>query len=317
MNVLIAGHKERGIQCLRRLASSSHGIVGAVAHPPDGTPALSSSFAQAARELRLPVFEPAGASDPAMVAALAKLGPDLVILAGYGPIVKRRFIELAPKGCINLHSGRLPQYRGSSPMNWALLNGEQSFTLSIIHVDRGVDTGDVLVERTFPIGPEDTIVDLHRTANAEFPGMLLGVLDQIERGTVTRRKQDEAGAGYYPLRFPDDGVVFWDQLTALQAHNRIRALTSPYPCAFTFYNGRRVKLLRSRLREKPFYGEPGRIYRITPDGLLVAASDCCLWITAAVFEGTDEPLAGVARRYDTLATIRGVAASIAMEAVSV
>lgn len=201
-------------------------------------------------------------------------------------------------------------------MNWALLRDEQSFTLSIIQVDAGVDTGDVMLERTFPIGQDDTIVDLHRTANSEFPEMLTNLLDQLERGVVTRRRQEESLAAYYPLRFPEDGVIFWDQMTALQIHNTIRALTSPYPCAFTFYQNRRVKLLRSRLRETPFHGEPGRIYRISTESLLIAASDCCLWITKAVFDGSEEPVFDAARRYERFATIQSVAASIAMGSVS-
>lgn len=298
MRILFAGHKERGTACLAALIAAGHEIAGVVAHA-GGT----SAVAAVGRERRLRVFEPADVNAAVVVAELAALRPDLSVLAGYGPIVGQPFIDIAPLGAVNLHGGRLPQYRGSSPLNWSLIRGEREFGISIIQVDRGVDTGDVLAEQVFPIGPDDTIADLHTTANSAFPAMLVEVISQFESGTAQRRVQSEADAAYFPLRFPDDGLVVWDLMGADEVHNRIRALTDPYPGAFSYHNGRQVRLLGSRRAQRSYYGEPGRVYLKNQNGLLVCAADQCLWITRATVDGVDA--LSVLERYQRFATMRG------------
>jgi methionyl-tRNA formyltransferase len=194
--------------------------------------------------------------------------------------------------------------RGSSPLNWALIRGDNSFSLSVIRVAAGIDSGDILIDRTFDIDPADTIADLHDTANREFPSMLVEVIRRIQRGEQTCRVQDSAQAGYYPLRLPDDGFILWDQLTARQTYNQIRALTDPYPGAFTFHRHRRIVLLAANWPSIPHYGEPGRVYRVTQRGLLVCAMDQSIWITRARYsDGEGDPLVDI-MRYDRLATVR-------------
>ncbi len=307
MKILFAGNKKRGVVCLQALAGTGNDIVAVLAHPSGNHPHPPGSVAEVALEMGLPLLQPTDVNVLEMVASLRGFAPELMVLAGYGQILKRQVIEVAPKGCINLHAGKLPQYRGSSPLNWALINGEREFALSLIEVDAGVDSGNVLHERSFPISIDDTIADLHDTANRVFPEMLIEVLEQVRAGTLRPRKQDDALAGYYPLRFPDDGLIFWDLLTSEQIHNRIRALAEPYPCAFTFFDGQRVKLLGSRPSKRAYYGEPGRIYQKKENELLVCASDRCLWIQRAVTEETQEDIFGTVQRYAKFATVRDLA----------
>ena len=170
--------------------------------------------------------------------------------------------------CINLHGGKLPKYRGSSPMNWALINGEKDFGLSNYSI-KAIDRRPVLLEKNFPINKNSTIVDLHNIANKEFPKMLKTVVNQINDDSLKPRTQDESKASYFPLRFPNDGFILWDMLSAEQIHNRIRALTSPYPCAFSFDN-QKVLLIKSKIDKNNFHGEAGRIYRIENNKLLIS-----------------------------------------------
>ncbi len=304
MKLLFAGKKERGVSCLNALIENGHDIVGVIG------PSSDDDIVERAQQLGLQLFQPRNVNDSNFVSTLRTLAPDLIILAGYGQIVGQEFIDLAPKGCINLHAGKLPQYRGSSPLNWALINGEKDITLSIIRVDRGVDTGDVLCERTFPISIDDTIADLHKVANREFPEMLVETIEAVQKGKVITRKQDNLLASYYPLRFPEDGLIFFDIYNAMQVHNRIRALTDPYPGAFTFLNNRKVRLLRSKLAKQRFYGEPGRIYVINKNGLLVCALDQCLWITKAVYESNGQTIFDSVERYNKFATLRSKVAEL-------
>jgi methionyl-tRNA formyltransferase len=305
MRILFAGNKERGVKCLEALLSNNNQIIGVIAHP--STAKSSEGLTQLAEGLNVPLFQPSNVNDKEVLANLWELKPDLTVLAGYGQIVKKQFIDLAPLGCINLHGGKLPKYRGSSPMNWALMNGEEEFTLSVIRVDEGVDTGDVLCERTYPVSIDDTIAEVQEISNKAFPEMLVEVVNQVQAGTTNPRKQDEATASYYPLRFPDDGLIFFDTLTAVEVHNRIRALTTPYPGAHTFYKGKKLKLLRSRLTRKTYFGEPGRVYLKNENGLLVCAKDRCLWITDSIIENDNSTGYEAIDRYSKLATLRDLA----------
>jgi methionyl-tRNA formyltransferase len=308
VRVLFAGSKERGVACLRSLAARKHFVVGVICPPQADGGSRGDLLRKAASELGVPCVAPRDINSPAVVAELRQLAPDLTVLAGYGPIVQEPFIDMAPLGCINLHAGKLPQYRGSSPLNWALINGEREFTLSILRVDSGVDTGPVLKERSFPVSIDDTIADLHRTANQAFPELLLEVLDGLADGTLKQRKQDEAQAAYYPLRFPEDGFILWDAFTAAQVHNRVRALAEPYPGAFTWWQGQRLKLLKSKFARRVYHGEPGRVYLKNDNGLLVCAADRCLWIEKVIVQASGANALKLIKRYDNLATLRECAA---------
>ena len=303
MKIVFWGNGNRGVSCLEALHRRGYGIEAVVAHP-ETSGQWYGSVAALAEQLGIPCIDPKDPNTEEVATTLEKIGADLFILAGYGKILTQKIIDIANLMSINLHAGKLPNYRGSSPMNWALINGDDSFTLSIIKIDAGVDSGDIVMERTFDVSVDYTIRDLHAVANEQFPLMLLEVVSQLEGGGYVLAPQNTAQASYYPLRFPDDGLVLWDVHTALQVHNRIRALTEPYPCAFTLFNGKRVKLLSSELNESDFFGEPGRVYRKSSRGLLVCALDKALWIKEAVFAETQEPLASQIERYESLATLR-------------
>lgn len=290
----------RGVACLKGLCAAGRRPTLVVLEPcpiEEGDPC-----ALAARGLGLPTILPDELEDAHTLDRLRREQADLFVLAGYGRILPRAVLDLPARMTINAHAGALPEYRGSSPLNWALIHGDSAFSLSIVEVDEGVDTGPVLLERAHPIGPDDTIVDLHRVANRAFPELLLEAIDRIEAGTVSRREQDPAAARYFPRRFPDDGLILFDRLTAAQVHNRVRALRPPYPGAFTYWHGRKVILASSELRGQAHFGEPGRIYRTSDGGLLVCASDCCLWIRESWLADDGTPLASAAQRYDRLAT---------------
>lgn len=305
LRVLFFGNGPRGAACLRRVVEAGHLVCGVVAHA--GTSASVNVVKEAACAAGLECLQPADPNDSAFVSLAASKNADVFILAGYSPILREPLIDVPSIMAINTHAGELPGMRGSSPLNWALIEGRDSVTLSIIRVSAGVDSGDVLTERVIGVSQNTTIADLQDAANAAFPDMIVRTLESIASGTITWRVQDARRSSYYPLRFPDDGFILWDQLTAAQIHNRIRALTEPYPCAFTFGNGHRIRLIRSEMTDTPVRGEAGRIYRKTTKGLLVCAMDRCLWITQAVDDAGGRPAAELFERYETLATMRDAA----------
>jgi methionyl-tRNA formyltransferase len=304
MKIIYWGKGNRGVSCLHALLEKGWKVDLVISHP-EKKGEWYGSVTDLARKNGLETLEPEEPNSPEVERILKSRAPDLFILGGYGKILKKNILEIPRLMCINLHAGKLPEYRGSSPMNWSLINGEHFFTLSVIKLDAGVDTGDILAERTFPLSRDQTINDLHRIADEQFPMLLVEVLEQIERGSCVPKPQEKEQSSYYPLRFPDDGFILWDLFTAEQVYNRIRALTEPYPCAFTFYQGKKVKLLSAQFYDGEFFGEPGRIYlKSEKNGLLVCAQDKCLWIKEAIFEEDGKPLFNEVKRYEKLLTVR-------------
>lgn len=305
LRIVFFGNGPRGAACLARVLGAGHQVCAVVVHAGDST--AGRIMRTAACEFNLECIAPLDPNRADFISMLGEKRADVFILAGYSPIVCKELIETPRLMTINTHAGELPGMRGSSPLNWALIEGRRSITLSIIQVTTVVDGGDVLTERICQISNSTTIADLQDQANRLFPEMLLEVLDSASKGLLRRRVQEIDLSKYYPLRFPDDGLILWDQLTAAQVHNRIRALTDPYPGAFSYCRGRRIRLLKSEQTTTPYMGEPGRVYRKTPRGLLVCAADRCLWITHAVDARSGVAAQTFVERYDQFATAREAA----------
>jgi len=304
MTIVYFAKGKRGLICLKQIVAEGINLKMVVLQPGDF---LTGEFTAIAKLCGAEVFVPENPNGANAIHILTTQKADVFVLAGYGLILKEQCIAIPKTHCINLHGGRLPQYRGSSPMNWALINNEPIIGISIIELDRGIDTGAVLSQKEIEVNTSTTITDLHDWANQQFPGMLIKVLQEIADGDLCPGIQDHEDACYYPIRFPDDGMVLWDQLSALQVHNRIRGLTKPYPCAYTYYGKRRVRLVASEIPSTTLRGEAGRIYRKTKGSLLVGASDQAIWITEAEFADDESQLYDVVKRYDCLATIREAA----------
>ena len=145
--------------------------------------------------------------------------------------------DLPPLGTINLHGGKLPEYRGAAPINWQIINGETSGGCSIIYVDEGIDTGDIIAQEIYPIEAHDTHASILEKTLEIFPRLLIQVLEQIENGTVKAQKQDPHAGSYYIRRYPSDSEINWDRLTDIQVHNLVRGMFGPYPGGI-FFSGR-------------------------------------------------------------------------------
>lgn len=211
---------------------------------------------------------------------LHSLDSDLFIVAGFSTIFKKKILEIPAKGVINLHGGPLPKYRGGSPLNWQMINDEPEITVSVIQMDEGIDTGDVLGEARFSYKDEDTIHDVHIKANKHFIVVTNQVLDELEAGTSTPRIQDESQASYWMQRNPRDGQINWQTMTARQVFNLIRSLAPPYPGAFCFDGEQKITLQSASIPEMQIKGTPGRVVYIQGKGPYIACKDKALLVQA-------------------------------------
>lgn len=278
MRIVYFGNNPRGAICLKTLIKAKHDVIGVVLHHNTSNP--TNSVYQIAKENNLLVFSPQIVNSQDFCDVLRSLNPDLFILSGYNQIINNNIISIPNLGAINLHGGRLPNYKGGSPINWQIINGETEGACTILFVDEGIDTGDIICEESFSIGPNETAGEIQEKVLQIFPSLLLIVLDQIKEGTVEFKKQNHLDGIYYCKRYPSDGYINWQQLNAVQIHNLVRGLNGPnLPGAFTYLNDQKITVWRTKLIEEAIKGVPGRIALKKPEGVVVIAKDKGILIT--------------------------------------
>ena len=158
---------------------------------------------------------------------------DINVFCGFPYIIKKNYINFSKLGSLNLHAGKLPKYRGGSPLNWQIINGEKKIGLSVIKMKKGIDTGDIVEEKNFKLLKKDDIKSVHEKANNLFPVMAYKSIIKLSK-RARLKKQNNKKASYFKQRSFEDGVINWNKKNSLQIYNFVRALTFPYHCAYTF-----------------------------------------------------------------------------------
>lgn len=277
MRIVFLGTGEIGVPSLKALAELSSHQVCAVFTQPD-RPAgrdlklRASAIKKLALELGLPVFQPEKIREPQSMGELQALQPDIIVVVAYGQILPQRILDLPPLGCLNIHASLLPRHRGASPINAAILAGDAESGLTIMQMDVGLDTGDMLFKEATPITPDDTAGSLHDRLAEMAPATLLHTLDLIERKAAVPEKQDPALATYAPKLAKKDGEIDWKK-SAAEIDRQIRGLT-PWPGAFTTLPETPPVLLKiHRAMPTVGAGAPGTVLEASESGVLVAAGE--------------------------------------------
>ena len=269
----------RGSTCLERILKAKYQVSAVI------SVILEDAIDQLADEYGFPVLQLEKINSPESVARLSEFKADLFILCGYNKIIKEQVINIPPLGTINLHGGKLPEYRGAAPINWQIINGETTGGCCIIYVDEGIDTGDIISQEIYAIEPEDTHASVLEKTLQIFPRQLLEVLKDIEDGTVQAQAQDPNAGNYYPRRYPRDSKIDWGELTDIQVHNLVRGMHGPYPAAFTYRGDERVEIDRTRILDETFQGDPGAVMIKDRAGVVVMARNRGLVIEEITVDG--------------------------------
>jgi methionyl-tRNA formyltransferase len=205
-------------------------------------------FDEVAERHGVPLVKVRNINDPEPVERIRALAPDLVAVIGWTQLVKAEILRIPRHGCIGFHASLLPEYRGRAPINWALINGETRTGNTMMLLEEGVDDGDILAQREIPIGFDDTCATLYeKVAETEFE-MLDEVLPLMREGRAPRRKQDPSKVTVMPKRRPEDGLIDWKR-PARRLYDWVRALTHPYPGAFSHLGGHKVFVWKASLVE--------------------------------------------------------------------
>ena len=199
---------------------------------------------------------------------------DLLVCAGYSKILPLSLFQAMPYGAVNCHGGRLPEYRGASPIPWQFINDEKYGVAYILKMTEGIDDGPILAQGRYEITEDDTARSVTDKVSNIFRKIVPEVVCLIAEGNYPEGTlQDEALACHWTRRYPEDGEIKWDKLTARQAVNLIRALDDPYPGAFIKINGNKIVIRKARQLNKKMAGVAGRCVGKTDAGTIVLATD--------------------------------------------
>lgn len=279
MRIVFIGTGEIGVPVLRWLiASENHQLVGVVTQPdkPVGRDQRIQAppIKAAAGTSSVPVLQPERIKRPEAVAAIAALQPDIIVVMAYGQILPRAVLKIPRLACLNLHASLLPKYRGAAPIQAAIVAGDSETGITVMYMDEGLDTGDILLQSRLPILPDETGGSLHDRLGAIAPTAFATALAQLESGTAPRVPQKSAEATYAPKLEREHGRINWSE-TAEVIVRKIRAF-NPWPAAFTILTDssgtlRKLKIF-SASRVQANVGAPGAI-TASDDGMIISAGD--------------------------------------------
>jgi len=282
--ILFFGYSEVGYECLSLLLERGDNVVALITHEdnPDEkiwfkTPAV------AAREHNIPVHTPLKVGTPEWIERIAAMRPDLILSVYYRNMIGTKVLNLAPLGAFNMHGSLLPRYRGRAPINWAVLHGESRIGMTLHRMVREPDAGAIVDQDGVDIGPRDTAEQAFRKVLPCARRVLARQIDALLAGTASQTPQDAAQATYFGGRKPEDGRIDWSR-GCVQIFNLIRAVTDPYPGAFTDMGPSRLMVWWAEpvLGVRPA-AKPGEILSVEP--LVVATSDGALELTRTEWRG--------------------------------
>ncbi len=264
-------------------------IVAVVTHEDDPQERIwFKSVKELALAHNLPVYTPANPNDPAFVELLRSLKPDFIFSCYYRLMLKQAILDIPTKGALNLHGSLLPRYRGRCPLNWVLIHGEPLTGLSLHYMEAKPDAGDLVAQVQVPITEEDTAWTLSEKMTAAAAKLMRQTYPLLRADAAPRIRQDHSKATYFGGRRPEDGRIHWQQ-SARQIYNLIRAVTHPFPGAFTTWQGKKLFLWAAKV-DKEYAGPPlppGGV-RQEGDHLLIGTGDGVLRVNAAQWEGEPE-----------------------------
>ena len=287
MGILFMGTPEFAVEQLKRLVETGHEICGVFTQPDKpknrGMKMTFSPVKEYALSQGLDVYQPTKMRDGSALEIVEKLQPELTVVAAYGRILPEDILAVPPMGSINVHSSILPQYRGAAPINWAILDGCKETGVTIMHMAKELDAGDIICVKKTEILPDENAQELTYRLALLGADALEEAVAQLANGTAARTPQDHSAFTYAPMLSKELSPMDWTK-PAQKLHDQVRGLI-PWPCASTELGGKKVKIFRTKIGEKTNAGA-GTILTAGKQGLEIACGDGrSLWILEMQAEG--------------------------------
>jgi methionyl-tRNA formyltransferase len=289
MRLLFMGTPDFAAVALEKLIASRHELLGVVTQPDKQKGRDRAITFSPVKELALKhgltVYQPIKVKNPEFIEIVKTLAPDAIVVAAFGQILPKALLDLPPYGCINIHGSLLPKYRGAAPIQYAILNGETETGITIMYMDTGIDTGDIILQSRIAIAAEETGGSLFDKMAVLGGDLLLEALDRLEAGTASRIPQNNEQASYVKILNKEMGRLDFSQ-PAEQLERYIRGL-NPWPSAYTSLDGKTLKLWRAEVEnaDSKEQREPGEVIEIRKDSFVVATGEGRLVIKELQLEG--------------------------------
>ena len=304
MKIVYMGTPDFAVNPLHALAEAGYDVAGVITQPDKpkgrGKTMLPTPVKEEAMKHGFPVYQPVKVRDPEFLQVLEKLDPDIIVVAAFGQIIPKSILELPKYGCINIHASLLPKYRGAAPIQQAVIDGEKESGVTIMRMGTGLDTGDMISKIVVPIAKDETggtLFDKLAEAGAK---LLVETLPHIFDGTAVYEKQpEESPTPYAGMITKQMGLINFGK-SAAELERLVRGL-NPWPSAFTFWNGKTLKVWESFVVKSEETGaeksEPGTVVKTDKKGIYVACGEDVLVLSQVQLEGK--------KRMDADAFLRG------------
>ena len=304
MKIVYMGTPDFAVNPLHALAEAGYEVAGVITQPDQpkgrGKTMLPTPVKEEALKHGFPVYQPVKVRDPEFLQVLEKLDPDIIVVAAFGQIIPKSILELPKYGCINIHASLLPKYRGAAPIQQAVIDGEKESGVTIMRMGTGLDTGDMISRIVVPIAKDETggtLFDKLAEAGAK---LLVETLPHIFDGTAVYEKQpEESPTPYAGMITKQMGLINFGK-SAAELERLVRGL-NPWPSAFTFWNGKTLKVWESFVVKSEEAGaeksEPGTVVKTDKKGIYVACGEDVLVLSQVQLEGK--------KRMDADAFLRG------------
>ena len=260
MRIVFMGTPDFAVPCLQALIDDRHDVCAVFTQPdkPKGRHGVLSAppVQELALKYDIPVYQPDLLKNDEIKSFFASLGADLALVVAYGKILPEEFLNAPKYGCINMHASLLPKLRGAAPIQWSIINGEKRSGVTAMQMDKGLDTGDILLSESVEIRDDETAQELHDELSVLGAQVMRKTLLMLQKGVLLPIRQDDSQSTYAPILTKELSAIDW-QKSALQIHNQIRGLY-PWPGASAVLNGKTLKIHSAKLLGKT-EGEPGEV----------------------------------------------------------
>ena len=298
MRVVFMGTPDFAVPVLNALVEAGHEVVCAFTQPDKpkgrGKEMQAPPVKEAALAMQIPVEQPKRVREPEEIEKIKALRPDVIVVVAFGQILPQEILDIPRYGCVNVHASLLPKYRGAAPIQWVIIDGEEKTGITIMRMDKGLDTGDMIEKCEVAIAPDETGESLHDKLAALGGPLLVETLKKIEDGTAVYTKQ-EGETCYASMLTKTLGQIDWTK-PAVQIERLVRGLNS-WPSAYTKIGGKTVKIWKAQVLAEEVIALPGTIVRVEKDRFVVATGEGCLAVLEVQAEGK--------KKMDTAAFLRG------------
>lgn len=287
MNIIFMGTPDFAVPSLEKLYGEGHNIELIITQPDKpkgrGKKLLPTPVKSKGLELGLEIYQPDNINTKESIERIKKINPDVIVVIAYGQILKEHILNIPKYGCVNIHASLLPEYRGAAPINWAIINGKEESGITTMLMEKGLDTGDMLLKKKVLIDKGMTAGKLHDKLMVIGSELIVDTLNGLKSGTIIPEKQNHDLSSYAVMMDKTLGKIDWND-SKEKIMNLVRG-TNPWPGAYSYYDGKKIKIYKVNISNEIYSGINGEIVKVNDEGIYIKVDNGTVMIQEIQFSG--------------------------------